>query len=1356
MSYTPSSNYLTVRRLWDILSSFKTKIATALGGKSDKSSTVSNVAWSSSKLTKTINGTTTDVVSASTLKSAMSLNNVTNDAQVKRSEMGTASGVATLDANGIINTSQLPSYVDDVLEYSAKSQFPATGETGKIYVETSTNLTWRWSGTTYVEISPSLALGETSSTAYRGDRGKTAYDHSQLTSGNPHNVTATDVKAVSYDTNSQNLTDTQKGNARTNIGLGTAAVKDVPSSGNASTTQVVMGNDTRLSNSRTPTSHASSATTYGIGTTSNYGHVKLATGDMNGATHADGVAVSKNHTHSQYLTSHQDISSKLNVDGSNATAAGTSAILQKLDAENASSDIDADTEIITSAVPANGTFYRRKASKLWKYILSKISAGTDLSYDSTTGVMKVDTNGTASGSHAFVEGWNTTASGEYSHAEGLATTASSNNAHAEGMSSTASGKHSHAEGYSSIASGESSHAEGYSRALGRQSHAEGFGGNSDSYGAHGAASHVEGSVTLALGTSAHAEGGATCALGKDSHAEGLSGVNPIKTALTANHSAETSVFRISNSVEVPVGSYVLIPLGVSSQFNSKIKSVQTEGSNLVISTWDNFATALTTGEYIYIVTIGAMGIASHVEGFQTFASGNYSHAEGYITKATAESSHAEGQGTVAETAGMHAAGRYNSTTKDMARVTGWGNSSTPSDIERLDPDGNLWVKGYVHGATPLIVTPGTTTYTEVYNAFFEKRPFLVDMSGFTGLVNTIYANAFVRAVPTNQQMTSWEFHFKVDYAYNWRAAWMAGGQEYNALVKTIYICINESGWYKLSSGTNDWRAFNDTEHGFYSVPVEWADSANTATYASNAVGNLATDLANKSDVGHKHPISDLTMGILAVGNGGTGQSTEQGIVDNVIQAGLGTGDTEFTDNTDIITCISTGYTSTNKRLYRRKASYLWPWIISHYQVNIFKDSADVYVRVGADSNHCIYLDYDAVSGSTPVMGLWARWGSGGSNAKWMAECDSSGNCKFNGNATSANIVSSYIVNGTNNTSNIAFAKIVMDTTKTGYGYIKFRLTVIGTDTGTSHLAIVDLAVKIIPGDSDFYSLAERICRSNNETSNIGICLYWKSGATVYFGVRGGSWNAKVAVEVVECYGTGTMFTYSVGNFNSNVSSMTVAECNSRTSAFASSTDGAGSSSLPVYIDVNGQAKATTASDVFDTLIGVLNDGNHYGSSVVTDGTDLLTSYADNNGFSGHVKPYKRAASTIWRYIRQKLGGSDDSNAGIGIDKIRADSSTNLVEFRNAANNNGGAISVGSLRLVNCVKEKKQDFAVNKTDVTNGATNTMYIYVNKSTNTVLNVSWVDPNGTTRSGQVLVGCAAQFICTDYSNGRFARLF
>lgn len=110
-------------------------------------------------------------------KEAVSLGNVTNDAQVKRSEMGSASGVATLDTAGKVPSSQLPSYVDDVLEYANKASFPTTGESGKIYVAQDTNLTYRWSGTAYVEISPSLALGETSSTAYAGDKGKANADN---------------------------------------------------------------------------------------------------------------------------------------------------------------------------------------------------------------------------------------------------------------------------------------------------------------------------------------------------------------------------------------------------------------------------------------------------------------------------------------------------------------------------------------------------------------------------------------------------------------------------------------------------------------------------------------------------------------------------------------------------------------------------------------------------------------------------------------------------------------------------------------------------------------------------------------------------------------------------------------------------------------------------------------------------------------------------------------------------------------------------------------------------------------------------------------------------------------------------
>ena len=80
--------------------------------------------------------------------------------------------LATLDTSGKVPASQLPSYVDDVLEYDNRAAFPETGEAGKIYIAKDTNLQYRWSGTAYVEISSSLALGETASTAYAGNKGK--------------------------------------------------------------------------------------------------------------------------------------------------------------------------------------------------------------------------------------------------------------------------------------------------------------------------------------------------------------------------------------------------------------------------------------------------------------------------------------------------------------------------------------------------------------------------------------------------------------------------------------------------------------------------------------------------------------------------------------------------------------------------------------------------------------------------------------------------------------------------------------------------------------------------------------------------------------------------------------------------------------------------------------------------------------------------------------------------------------------------------------------------------------------------------------------------------------------------------
>ena len=156
-------------------------------------------------------------------------NKTTNDLGITASgvgaipstDKGANGGVAELDSNGKVPSSQLPSYVDDVLSYSSQSAFPATGETGKIYIAEDTNKTYRWSGSAYAEISASLALGETSSTAYRGDRGKTAYDHSQIT-GNPHGTTASDVglgNVPNVSTNDQEPTFTEA-STRNNIASG--------------------------------------------------------------------------------------------------------------------------------------------------------------------------------------------------------------------------------------------------------------------------------------------------------------------------------------------------------------------------------------------------------------------------------------------------------------------------------------------------------------------------------------------------------------------------------------------------------------------------------------------------------------------------------------------------------------------------------------------------------------------------------------------------------------------------------------------------------------------------------------------------------------------------------------------------------------------------------------------------------------------------------------------------------------------------------------------------------------------------------------------------------------------------------
>lgn len=110
--------------------------------------------------------------------------------------VGAANGVASLDEYGKLPSSQMPDGIDAIIEYDTYDDFPARGEGGKIYVDLSTGKSYRWGGTTYVEISKSLALGETTGTAYEGSKGKANAD----AISNIFNGTTAVPKAVSAKT----------------------------------------------------------------------------------------------------------------------------------------------------------------------------------------------------------------------------------------------------------------------------------------------------------------------------------------------------------------------------------------------------------------------------------------------------------------------------------------------------------------------------------------------------------------------------------------------------------------------------------------------------------------------------------------------------------------------------------------------------------------------------------------------------------------------------------------------------------------------------------------------------------------------------------------------------------------------------------------------------------------------------------------------------------------------------------------------------------------------------------------------------------------------------------------------------
>jgi hypothetical protein len=190
---------------------------------------------------------------------------------VKNSTKGVANGVASLGADGKVPSTQLPAFVDDVIEgYYYQNKFYSdsahtteiTGEAGKIYVDLPSNKTYRWGGTTFVVISETIAIGTTTGTAYDGGLGagiRSDLDSHTGNTSNPHSVTKAQVGLGSVVNTGDSATPTQNGTTKFTTGgayvlqqsIPTTYIKNASVSG--STLTITKQDDTTITFSDTDT-----------------------------------------------------------------------------------------------------------------------------------------------------------------------------------------------------------------------------------------------------------------------------------------------------------------------------------------------------------------------------------------------------------------------------------------------------------------------------------------------------------------------------------------------------------------------------------------------------------------------------------------------------------------------------------------------------------------------------------------------------------------------------------------------------------------------------------------------------------------------------------------------------------------------------------------------------------------------------------------------------------------------------------------------------------------------------------------------------------------------------------------------
>ena len=398
---------------------------------------------------------------------------------------------------GPIPSEYLPSYVDNVVEYDSKNDFPKPGEEGKIYVDKSTNLTYRWSGSTYIMIggrdlnlengtgTGSLVQKRLSSDGVTWKTAK-AYQGASVALGGGTQAGRTEEQFYNYFWDNTTNTPINGGQGKTSEG----EVKDNRGlTYSKSYSYGVAEGETTKALGRG--SHSEGSGTQAIGEYSHTeGYISQSVGD---ASHSEGW---------------------------NAKANG-----------RASHSEGEETRAEAVGSHAEGNMTKAKAP-----------------YSHAEGV-ETESQGTA----AHSEGQNTKSIGNNSHAEGDTTTANGLASHSEGRQTKTGGNYSHVEGYKAEVRNFA-----YTAPTGSGSGSGVTGGDDeqldfDAEEHRGEGSHAEGILTISSGYSSHAEGAKTVADGMYSHAEGLrtyakgnqSHAEGYETSATANFSHSEGSYTIS-------------------------------------------------------------------------------------------------------------------------------------------------------------------------------------------------------------------------------------------------------------------------------------------------------------------------------------------------------------------------------------------------------------------------------------------------------------------------------------------------------------------------------------------------------------------------------------------------------------------------------------------------------------------------------------------------------------------------------------------------------------------------------------------------------------------------------------------